>query len=102
MADNNTNAVALQKLSNLYVLQNLLNQLQANILMIQQGASGVTLTVNGANLFQLAAQYYQDATQWTTIASANGLPPDPFVPAGNPITLVIPSKSNNLSGGIMQ
>lgn len=31
------------------------------------------VTVAGANLFQLAAQYLGDATQWNRIAQLNGL-----------------------------
>ena|ERR1700722_17881547 len=96
---NNVIADDLQQLANMYVLNNVLQQLQKNLTLIQQGVSGLNITVNGANLFQLAAQYYGDATKWTTIASANGLI-DPEIIAGNPITLVIPSVATD-SGGIL-
>ena len=45
------------------------------------------VTVMNTNLFALAAQYYNDATQWIVIALANGLT-DPFVQG--PVALVIP------------
>jgi hypothetical protein len=48
------------------------------------------ITVLGADLFRLAAQYYGDATQWNRIALANGLT-DPLVQG--PITLTIPGPS---------
>ena len=92
-------ATDLQGLSNAYVMQNLLLQLQENLVLIQQGGSGTTIVVNGANLYQLAAQYYNDATQWTTIAKANGLP-DPFIPAGAPVTLIIPAQTKANTGGV--
>lgn len=37
------------------------------------------ISMMNANLFALAAKYYNDATQWILIAQANGLK-DPFVP----------------------
>lgn len=46
-----------------------------------------TVTTNNPNLFQLAAQHYGDASQWTKIASANGVT-DPM-PTGT-FTLKIP------------
>lgn len=46
------------------------------------------IIVMNANLFALAAKYYNDATQWIVIAQANGLI-DPFVQGQ--MTLVIPA-----------
>ncbi len=46
-----------------------------------------TITVAGGNLYQLAAQYLQDATLWTLIASANNMS-DPFF--SGIVTLNIP------------
>lgn len=46
-----------------------------------------TVTTNNPNLFQLAAQHYGDSSQWTKIASANGVT-DPM-PTGT-FTLKIP------------
>lgn len=53
------------------------------------------ITVMNANLFALAAKYYQDATQWIVIAQANGLK-DPFV-AGQ-VTLIIPADAAPTGG----
>ncbi len=95
--DNYEISVDLGRLQKLYTLQNLLYQIRTNIQLITQGAAGKMITVNGANLFVLAAQYYGDASLWTTIAKANGLV-DPQVQAGTPITLVIPSQTDNTLG----
>lgn len=48
------------------------------------------IIVMNANLFALAARYYNDATQWIVIAQANGLS-DPFV--AGPVTLIIPANT---------
>lgn len=93
-------ATDLAGLANAYILQNLLAQIQDNLNLIQQGAAGISITVNGGNLYQLAAQYYNDATQWTTIAQANGLD-DPFLPPGTEIKLVIPSQTKTNTGGVL-
>ena len=58
-----------------------------------------TVTVNGGNLYQLAAQYLGDATQWVRIAVQNGLS-DPFIASGTPITLVIPDINPQATGGV--
>jgi hypothetical protein len=76
----NLQASDLEKLNNLYLMRSLLTNMQTNIYLIEQGASGQIITVNNANLYQLAAQYYGDATKWNTIAQANGLI-DPVVQA---------------------
>jgi len=96
---NGVTALALEQLSNLYVLEGLLVQMQKNILLIEQGFTGQTITVNNVSLYTLAAKYYGDATQWTTIANANNLT-DPQVPAGMVTKLIIPSISTS-SGGIL-
>ncbi len=56
-----------------------------------------TLTVAGGNLFQLAAQYLGDATQWIRIAQLNGLS-DPLL-AGL-TTLLVPDVDASAGGGI--
>jgi nucleoid-associated protein YgaU len=60
-----------------------------------------TITVNGGNLFQIAAQYLGDATQWIRIAMQNGLS-DPFLAVNpdQPVTLVIPDVDPNATGGV--
>ncbi len=48
-----------------------------------------TVTVSpGDDLYELAAQFYSDATAWTLIARANGLT-DPFIQTDS--TLIIPA-----------
>lgn len=93
-------ATDLNGLANAYILQNLLAQIQDNLNLIQQGAAGTVITVSGGSLYQLASQYYNDATQWTTIAQANGLD-DPFLPVGQVIKLVIPSQTKSNTGGVL-
>lgn len=83
----------------MYALNNVLSEMYKNIILIEEGASGTIITVNGGSLFQLAAQYYGNATLWTVIAEANGLT-DPELPAGNPLILTIPPSGNN-TGGIL-
>lgn len=93
----NTFAIESAKLSNLYALQNILSEIQKNLALINFGNGGTLITVNNANLFRLAAIYYNDATQWTTIAEANNLH-DPEILGV--MTIIIPSKSI-ASGGIL-
>lgn len=56
-----------------------------------------TVTVAGANLMQLAAQYLGDATQWNRIAQLNGL--FDFIVAGV-VTLKIPNPGVS-NGGVL-
>lgn len=58
-----------------------------------------TITVVGGNLFQIAAQYLQDATLWSVIAKANGLW-DPVLPSV-PTTIKIPRVTSGGTGGIL-
>jgi hypothetical protein len=83
----NLQAADLEKLGNLKLMQSLLINMQTNIYLIEQGATGQVITVNNANLYQLAAQYYGDATKWTAIAQANALT-DPMVQATITIQVV--------------
>jgi hypothetical protein len=53
--------------------------------------------VAGGNLFALAAQYLQDATQWIRIAQANDLS-DPVLIGVQ--TLVIPPVDATAGGGV--
>lgn len=59
--------------------------------------SGQVVVVAGGNLFALAAQYLNDATQWIRIAQANGLS-DPVLQGVN--TLVIPPVNAAAGGGV--
>lgn len=83
--------------SNAYLLLAVLKTIQKNLLLITNGTNGQSITVNGANLFQLASHYYGDATLWTTIAKANGLV-DPSVQSGDVVTLIIPTQTTNTNG----
>lgn len=100
MQNNGEIAVESQQLTDLYALQNILTLIQKILLLVSQGQTGKVITVNGANLFQLASYYYQDATLWTAIANANKLT-DPVIEAGQTMNLIIPNKTTN-SGGILQ
>lgn len=57
-----------------------------------------TITVTGGNLYQLAAQYLGDATQWNRIAEVNGLL-DPVL--SGVVTLKIPAQNPNAGGGVL-
>ncbi len=103
----NQQADDLEALNNLYVIQSLLQGMNLNIQLIERGAIGKIIPVSNANLFQIAAQEYGDATQWTTIANANGLS-DPMIETtitadvdGNTITFNgIPASPQTISFGI--
>jgi nucleoid-associated protein YgaU len=56
-----------------------------------------TITVAGGNLYQLAMQYLNDATQWNRIAQANNLI-DPVLIGLT--TLKIPPVDSNAGGGV--
>ncbi len=85
-----------QQLSALYQLQALLGRMSKNLAAISDSEN--TITVAGGNLFQIAATEYGDATDWTTIAAANGIT-DPVVVGAE--TLIIPATADD-SGGILQ
>jgi hypothetical protein len=57
------------------------------------------VTVTGGNLFQLAAVYLDDATQWVRIAALNNIL-DPFLQGL--VTLNIPDVDPSAGGGIGQ
>ncbi|MGA9865704.1 MAG: hypothetical protein WBQ75_04610 [Acetobacteraceae bacterium] len=56
-----------------------------------------TLTVVGGNLFRIAAEQLNDATQWIRIAQLNGLS-DPMLVGVT--VLLIPDVDPNAGGGI--
>lgn len=58
-----------------------------------------TITVAGGNLFQIAAQYLGDCTQWNRIASLNGLT-DPML-TGTTTLKLPPVNSTAGNGGIL-
>jgi hypothetical protein len=55
-----------------------------------------SIQVAGGNLFQIAAQYLGNATQWNRIAELNGLT-DPFL--AGPVTLSMPPVSASAGNG---
>jgi hypothetical protein len=57
----------------------------------------MTLTVAGGNLFQIAAQQLNDATQWIRIAQLNGID-DPML--SGVVALLIPDVDANAGGGV--
>lgn len=58
-----------------------------------------TVTVAGGNLFQIAAQKLNDATQWIRIAQLNNIS-DPMLTGV--VTLLIPDQNANAGGGIAE
>lgn len=93
------------QLSQLYLLQDLLNVMQQNLNLQLDGQPGFSVSQNSGNLFALAAKYYGDATLWTEIANINQntlLDDNGLI---NPnittlISLIIPPKQTTPSGGI--
>jgi nucleoid-associated protein YgaU len=57
------------------------------------------IVVSGGNLFQIAAQYLLDATQWIRIAQLNGIS-DPWLDGLQSLTLPDPDAS--AGGGVGQ
>lgn len=87
---------AMRALADLYDLQNLLARLATNLVAV--GSGGAVITVAGANLYALAAHYYGDASEWATIAKANGLT-EPMLTGLR--TLLIPPVSGK-TGGVLR
>ena len=56
-----------------------------------------TITVAGGNLFRIAAETLNDATQWIRIAQLNGMS-DPWL--AGPVTLRIPDRNPAAGGGV--
>ena len=57
------------------------------------------IMVTGGNLFQLAAQYLGDATQWVRIAQLNDIS-DPWL--SGLMTLTLPDTDPSAGGGVGQ
>jgi len=94
----NQMALDMQSYMQLHQLQFYLNRIATNLGLTAVAPNSQLLTVVGANLFQLAAIYYGDATQWALIANANGLV-DPIITGQ--MTLIIPQLNNVNTGGIV-
>lgn len=94
---NDVIATEMEQLYALYTLQYVLQQIYDNLALISEGATGQVITVSNVSLYALAAQYYGNADDWTTIAEANGLT-DPMV--NGTMTLTIPASAIS-TGGIL-
>lgn len=92
----NSQVAAMTQLPQLYNLQAVLGRMGANLGTIGTGAG--TVTQAGGNLFDIAANQYGDATEWTTLAKANKLA-DPQLVGVN--TIKVPATGGN-SGGVLQ
>lgn len=66
--------------------------------MIQAPITYRLVPVSVGNLFQVAAQYLDDATRWNDIAALNNMI-DPWF--GQPLTLKIPVNKAPGNGGIL-
>lgn len=86
---------AMTQLPQLYNLQSVLGRMGGNLGSI--GAAGRQVSVAGGNLYQMAADAYNDAASWTAIAKANGLK-DPVIQGVQ--TINIPPQPDE-SGGVM-
>lgn len=83
-----TQADGMTRLPALYDLSNVLDRVNKNV-RTGQTADGVrTITLSGGNLYQVASDYYGDATLWDSIATVNGIT-DPQLTGIN--TIAIPS-----------
>lgn len=94
----NSQATACIQYWQAYQAQYLIDRSIKNIALINTPPNALQITISGGNLFQLAAQYYGDATQWALIAVANNIF-DPVI-VGN-VTLLIPQLNNQDTGGIV-
>lgn len=88
---------AFTQLPILYNLQSVAGRVGANLGSVNAGVA--TLPTAGGNLMQIAAAQYGDATQWPTLAKANGLT-DPVI-AGVKTLVVPPSSANQANGGVL-
>lgn len=86
---------AMTQLPQLYNLQSVLGRMGGNLGSI--GTAGRQVAVAGGNLYQMAADAYNDASRWTTIAKANGLS-DPVIQGVQTVT--VPPTADD-SGGVM-
>lgn len=87
--------VAMADNARLYDLQAIMGRVSVNLNAV--GLSGSEFVTAGGDLFAMATQAYGDATEWTTIAAANGLT-DPIIDGVK--TLLIPPTPRG-SGGIL-
>jgi hypothetical protein len=94
----NTLAADMLTYSQLYQLRAVLTRIQTNLTLTNKTPNSQVIMIATGNLFQLAAQYYGDATQWALIANANNIV-DPFITSLT--SLVIPPLNNVSTGGLI-
>lgn len=94
-ADLEATQAATLKQCNLLEMSGVLGRMAANLNSIN--GSPNTLATVGGNLFQIAALEYGDASDWTAIATANGLT-DPFINGAAVLTIPL---SPDGSGGVL-
>lgn len=87
--------VAMGDNARLYDLQAIMGRVSVNLNAV--GLSGSEFVTAGGDLFKIATQAYGDATEWATIAAANGLT-DPVLEGVQ--TLLIPPTPRG-SGGVL-
>lgn len=75
---------AMSDAASLYDVQNFLGRAQVNLNSI--GNSGAHVLIAGGDLFKIASTVYGDASEWATIADANGLT-DPLIDGLQEITI---------------
>jgi len=85
---------AVQQAGSLWRLANVLGRMNGNLGTI---GSGTSQTFAGENMYQIAQQMYGNATDWTTIARANGKS-DPMVYGME--ALAVPARADD-QGGIL-
>lgn len=86
----------MQKLSDLLQLKGLMGRMINNVGVALDGT--LTITKGGGTLFDLSARQYGGPTQWTAIATANGLA-DPFIAGIQQLIVPTLPDSNN---GVLQ
>lgn len=85
--------IAMANVSACFQIGALCGRMTKNLTAI--GASETVLNVAGGNLFAIAAEQYGDATEWTTLAKANGLT-SPFLDGAQ--SLAVPSALDDQDG----
>lgn len=86
---------AMAQSADLFDVQSYAGRMTQNLISV--GSSGAQIVAAGGDLFDLASRAYGDATEWSTIARANGLS-DPTI-VGLEGLLIPPSPSG--SGGVL-
>ena len=89
----------MQEYDELNEINNQLTLIYKNLLLVNAPINSQVITIATGNLYQVAEQYYGDATLWNVIANANNLV-DPQI--NELINLVIPPIINSdNTGGIL-